>query len=98
MRECRLGAQVGGSRKYGCSVSFCFLFCFFGWVGNEHFVEVFFVSLFFFFFFSGVVFFPSERTVLALSLASLQPYCQLHEETHIEASKQTPVQKQLGRR
>ncbi len=93
MRECRLGAQVGGSRKYGCSVSFCF----FGWVGNEHFVEVFFVFFFFFFFFGGGVF-ASESTVLALSLASLQPYCQLHEETHTEASKQTPVQKQLGRR
>ncbi len=63
MRECRLGAQVGGSRKYGCSVSFCFLFCFFGWVGNEHFVEVFFV-FFFFFFFSGVVFLPQKAQCL----------------------------------
>lgn len=62
MRECRLGAQVGGSRKYGCSVSFCFLFCFFGWVGNEHFVEVFFVS--FFSFFSGVVFLPQKAQCL----------------------------------
>jgi hypothetical protein len=66
MRECRLGAQVGGSRKYGRSVSFCFSFCFSGWVGNEHFVEVFF-----FFFPSGGRVFASESTVLALSLASV---------------------------
>jgi hypothetical protein len=64
MRECRLAAQVGGSRKYGCSVSFCF----FGWVGNEHFVEVFF---FFCFFVGGCRVFASESTVLALSLASI---------------------------
>ncbi len=71
MRECRLGAQVGGSRKYGCSVSFCFLV----WVGNGHFVEVFFVFCLFFclFFFlgGGCRVFASESTVRALSLASI---------------------------
>ncbi len=50
------------------AVVFRFFFClfFFGWVGNEHFVEVFFVLFFF-----GSRVFASESTVLALSLAGL---------------------------
>lgn len=52
-----------------------FSFCFFGWVGNEHFVEVFFVfCLFvclFFFLGGGCRVFASESTVRALSLASI---------------------------